>query len=138
MFIKNFPELAKTPERKIVLELIESALKSIQPEEVFRDKIKRHRDILEIDGKEFDLNKFERVFLLGFGKGAAGNSLLLAKLIHDHIAEGFVIDTKVESLPKIEFMEGTHPLPSKENFKFTQKVVDKLSNLSERDLVLII
>ena len=43
MFIKNFPELAKTPERKIVLELIESALKSIQPEEVFRDKIKKHR-----------------------------------------------------------------------------------------------
>ena len=76
-FIKNFNDLAKTPERKIVLELAEEALRSIQPEEVFKSKIQRHRNILTIGEKEFDLDDYKNVYILGFGKGSAGNSKLL-------------------------------------------------------------
>ncbi len=137
--IENFDELAKTPERKIILELVEEGLLSIQPAEVFKDKIQRHRDILTIDGHEFDLNKFERVFILGFGKGSAGNSKLLEDLILDKLTEGYIIDTQNEhKFRKIEFTKGTHPLPSEDNFKFTQKILDKFSRLTEQDLVLIV
>ena len=66
MFIKNFKKLAKTPERKVVLQLVEEALKSIQPDEVFKTNIHRHLDTLRIVDKEFDLNDYERVFILGF------------------------------------------------------------------------
>lgn len=140
-FIKNFRELAKTPERKVVLELVEAALYSIQPEEVFRTKIYRHRNILTISEQEFDLDNFERVFLLGFGKGSAENSELLAELIEDKLTEGYMIDTDVPTrrrLAKLEFTKGTHPLPSEANFKFTQKVLEKFSDLNEKDLVLIV
>lgn len=138
MFIKNFAQLAKTSERKIVLELVEAAFSSIQPEEVFKDKIQRHGNILEIDGKEFDLNLYDRVSLIGFGKGSAGNSVLLAKLIKDRLTKGYVIDTETEKFENIEFTKGTHPLPSEENYEFTKKVVEKFSNLTERDLVFIV
>lgn len=143
-FIKNFRELAKTPERKVVLELVEAALASIQPEQVFRENIHRNGNILTIAEQEFDLNKFERVFLLGFGKGSAGNSELLGKLIKDKLTEGYVIDTDVPDsfarpgLARLEFTKGTHPLPSEANFEFTQKVLEKLSGLTEHDLVLIV
>lgn len=138
MFIKNFRELARTSERKIVLELVEEGLRSIQPEEVFRTNVHRHRNILTIVGVEFDLDEFERVFLLGFGKGSADNSKLLEKLILDRLTEGYVIDTEEQKFEKIEFTKGTHPLPSETNFKFTQKVLEKLSNLNERDLILVV
>ncbi|OGH19595.1 MAG: hypothetical protein A2868_02720 [Candidatus Levybacteria bacterium RIFCSPHIGHO2_01_FULL_40_15b] len=138
MFIKNFLELSKTPERKIVLELVEEALRSIQPEEVFRANVHRHRNILTISDQEFDLDNFERVFLLGFGKGSAGNSKLLEKLIIERLTEGYVIDTDPQEFEKIGFTKGTHPLPSETNYKFTQKVLEKLSNLNEKDLVLIV
>ncbi len=137
-FIKNFSELAKTPERRIVLELVEAALASIQPEEVFKENIHRHENVLTIDNKEFDLDHFERIFLLGFGKGSAGNSRLLERLIGDRLTEGYVIDTEGEQFDKIEFTKGTHPLPSEQNFRFTQKVLERFSRLSERDLVLIV
>ena len=81
MFIKNFSELAKTPERRIVFGLVEAALESIQPEKVFEQNIHRHGNILTIVDREFDLDNFGRVFLLGFGKGSAGNAKLLEKLI---------------------------------------------------------
>ncbi len=138
MFIKNFRELAKTPERKIVLQLVEAALESIQPEEIFRTNVRRHRDILSICEEEFDLDNFERIFILGFGKGAAKNSLILENMIMDRSTEGYVIDTTGENFKKIEGTIGTHPLPSEANFKFTQKVLEKLSNLSEKDLVFVV
>lgn len=138
MFIKNFDELAKTPERKVVLDLVEAALASIQPEEVFKQNLHRHRNILTIGNQEYDLGNFERVFILGFGKGSAGNSRLLEKLIIDCLTEGFVIDAEDEKFEKIKFTKGTHPLPSETNYKFTQKVLKKLSDLNEKDLVLVV
>lgn len=137
-FIKNFSDLAKTPERKVILELVETAFSSIQPEEVFKKNIHRHGDVLTIVNKEFNLDDFERVFILGFGKGSAGNSLLLEHLIKDKLTAGYVIDTVGEKFSKIKFTKGTHPLPSEENFEFTQMVLEKLTGLSEKDLVLIV
>jgi len=138
MFIKNFDSLAKTPERKIILELVEAAFASIRPEEVFKKMIKRESDILTISDQSFNLASFERVFLLGFGKGSAGNTKKLESLVADRLTAGYVIDTVEAQFEKVEFTLGTHPLPSEENYNFTQKVMEKLGNLTERDLVLIV
>ena len=138
MLIKNFHELATTPERKIVLKLVEAGLESVQPEEVFKKNIHRNHDTLTIVDRDFDLDDFDRVFILGFGKGSAGNARLLEKLIKDKLTEGYVIDTEEEPFSKIEFTKGTHPLPSEENYKFTQKVIEKMSHMTFRDLVLVV
>ncbi len=137
-FIKNFDELALTPERKVILELVETAFASIQPKEVFDRNIHRQGNTLTIADKEFNLDNFERVFILGFGKGSSGNSKLLEDLIIDRLTNGYVIDTEGNDFKKIEFSKGTHPLPSEENFKFTENVINKLSALTEKDLVLIV
>ena len=137
-FIQNVDQLAITPERKIIIDLVEAAFASIQPQEVFDRNIHRDRGNLKIMDHEFDLDHFERVFILGFGKGSAGNARLLEKLILDKITAGYVIDTNEQEFEKIEFSKGTHPLPSQENYDFTKKVVEKLSGLTEKDLVLIV
>ena len=136
--IKNFDELAVTTERKVILGLIEVAFDSIQPEKVFSSNIKINGTILKINDDEFDLDLFERVFIIGFGKGAAGNSALLEALVGDKLTGGYVIDTERRDFKKIKFTQGTHPLPSEENFKFTQEVISKLSSLNEKDLVLVV
>lgn len=125
--IKNFSELAITPQRKLVLELIEAAILSIQPENVLKD--------LKIDGIE----KYEHVYLIGFGKGSAGISKIIEGKLKDKLNEGYVIDVIAEQFAKIEFTLGTHPLPSQTNVDFTKKVVDRFKNkLSEKDLVLVV
>lgn len=138
-FIKNYSYLARTPERKIVLGLVEEALKSIQPEVAFKEKVKRSRNILSINDNDFDLNDYENIYILGFGKGSSGNAKLLEDLIQDRLTDGWVIDTQdVQHFKKIKYTKGTHPLPSEINFNFTQKVIGELSNLTSKDLVLIV
>ncbi len=136
--IQNFDALATSQERKICLELIEAALSSIQPEHVIQKTISLNNDTLSIQDTQLNLNEFERIFLIGFGKGSASLSRQIENLIGNFLTEGYVIDLKPENFSKIELTLGAHPLPSKENFLFTKKVVERLKNLTEKDLVLIV
>ncbi len=137
--IKNFQDLASTPNRKVVLEILEAGLTAIQPEIVVRKKFALQGNILTISEYQYDLRQYENVYLLGFGKGSAGISKQIEKILGDKLKKGYVIDTSPESFTrKIEFTLGTHPLPSKENYHFTQNIIKELSSTTDKDLVLVI
>lgn len=137
--IKNFDQLAKTPQRKIVLELMETALESIQPKNVMDSNFKIEGNSLVIADHKLEISSYNRVFLIGFGKGSAGISKIIEEKLADLLTEGYVIDTNAESFNKVNFTQGTHPLPSTINAAFTQSLLDRISrlNLNERDLVLV-
>ena len=147
MFIKNFENLATTPQRKVILDLVEEALSSIQTENVL------DREVNVSDGKlmikdndlpagrqDFDLSNFDRVFLIGFGKGSAKNSKFIEDKLGQYLSEGYVIDTNPEDFKKIKFTQGTHPLLSSQNVEFTDNLIKrfKLLNLTEKDLILVV
>lgn len=138
MLIKNFDALAKNPQRKIVLELIESALEAIEPQKVLENSISLENTILKIQDKTFDLQNFDRVFLIGFGKGSAGIAKIVEEKLGDKLTAGFDIDVVPAEFKKIKFTLGTHPLPSEQNLRFTQETLDGLGQLTEKDLVVIV
>src|SRR3989344_6223455 len=108
--IKNYDDLNVSPERKILLDFIETALNFIQPEQVFSKNIKLNDNILQIKDDQYDLNNYSNIYLLGFGKGSAENSKLLEELLGEKLTAGYVIDTTEEQFSKIQFTLGTHPL----------------------------
>lgn len=136
--IKNFDELAATKDRKICLEIIEAGLSSIQPEKIIAGNISLINSALTIQNQTINLQEFKRVFLLGFGKGSARLSKNIEKLLGDFLTDGYVIDLEDEKFNKIKFTKGTHPLPSEQNLNFTKLVLEKLSNLAHKDLVVIV
>lgn len=138
MLIKNFDELAKTPQRKIVLEIINAALEAIQPHNVLEKNISLKDSLFTIQGKTYDLRLFERVFFIGFGKGSAGIAKVLEDTLGDTLTTGYDIDVIHQDFSKIEFTLGTHPLPSEQNLVFTQHALDGLGKLTEKDLVLLV
>ncbi len=111
---------------------------AIQPERVLAEALKGEGDTLIIKNKKLRLSKYERVFLIGFGKGSARMSLGVEKSLGKFLTKGWVIDTVIGKSKKIEYTLGTHPLPSKENLDFTNKVWEETSQLTDKDLVLII
>jgi glycerate-2-kinase len=138
-FIKNYHDLALSEERVIVLDLIEAAFASIQPQNVLNENFKLKNETLLIKDKKINLKDFERVFLIAFGKGSAEISSVLEKTIGNFLTKGFVIDTNnEEKFEKMEFTQGSHPLPSQENLNFTSNVLQNLKDLTEKDLVFVV
>lgn len=111
---------------------------AIQPEEVMAGAMEMEEDVLRIRNKNIKLSKYERIFLIGFGKGAAVISTGLAKLLGNFLTKGWVIDTVKGESKKIFFSIGTHPLPSKENIEFTETVLEETKDLTAKDLVLTV
>lgn len=136
--IKNYDELASNDNRKIVLQLIETAFAAIAPQEVFKKDFSFKDKQLTIQGDEYDLSQFNRVIIVGYGKGSAGICKMLEGILGDTITEGFDIDVVDETFNKIQYTKGTHPLPSQENFDYTEKVIQKCNELTEKDFVLVV
>lgn len=137
-FIKNTETLAKTPQRNVVLQLVEQALASIQPHTVLDTQVQRHGSLLTVVDQEIDLGAFNRVFVVGFGKGSAGVCKIVEEKLDDTLTGGYVIDNVAENFQKLQFTQGTHPLPSQQNIDFTKNVLEKMSGMSEKDLVIVV
>ncbi len=138
-FVKNYDSLNSNDTRKVALDLIEAAFSSITPHEVFKTSFSFENNMLKIQDQTYDLNNFDRVFLVGYGKGSARMCSIIEEKLGDKLTQGFDIDV-VESPPfkKVAYTKGTHPLPSQENFDYTATVIQHLSNLSEKDFVLVV
>lgn len=121
-----------------MLDLIETALEAIDPENVFKNHFELGGDTLSIRGKKVDLAAFDRVLVLGFGKGSAKKCAIVERILGDKLSGGFVIDLQDGELFKVELSIGTHPLPSVQNVEFAQKVVDEFGKLSQKDLVIVV
>src|SRR5438445_12365764 len=104
MFIKNYDQLATSENRKLVLDVIESAFASIQPHAVLDTHFVINGDKLTIVDKEFTLSDFERIHLVGLGKGSAEVCRIIEEKLGDKLTQGFDIDVVNEAtFKKIQY-----------------------------------
>ncbi len=138
MIIKNFKKLSLTPERKKALLILEEGLKALNPDNFFKKNLRVDKDCLYLQKNKISL-KAKNIYLIGFGKGSAKISQILARKIR--FKEGYVIDVLQRSFEykKIKFFQGTHPLPSEANLNFTKLVYEKFNQkLTKDDLVFVV
>lgn len=136
--IKNFEELAETKQKEDALEIVETAYNAIDTKNAIKEKIKIENDTLFINKQTFNLNHYEKIYLIGFGKVACEAAEALEKIFEDKIEKGVVIGIKESKCNKIETHAGTHPMPSEENFEASQKIADIGNIATEKDLVIAI
>lgn len=136
--IKNFDALATTDLRKKALTLVEAGLAAIQPQKVLQEAVVLTDNKLSIQGRMFDLASYEKIYIVGFGKGSSGVVKYVESLLGERLTDGWDIDVVDETFQKIHYTKGTHPVPSQINIDFTNTVVSNLSDLGENDLVLVV
>ena len=121
--IQNFPILAKTKEREVVLDLFEAALQSIQMAPVLEKSLAVDNDELTICGQPYVWKNFSRVFLLGFGKGSAAACKIIENKLGGKLTAGWDIDVSHEDFARLQFTKGSHPLPSAQNQQFAKRSI---------------
>ena len=107
-WIKNFDELAITENRKLALEIAEAGYDSINTEKVIENSIKIEDNTLIISGEKFDLAKYKKIKVVGFGKSSGQAALALEKILGPKIAEGAIVGLETVDCQIIETFVGTH------------------------------
>ena len=79
--IKNFEELATTPARTSLLTIAEAGYAAIETPKVIREALKISGDKLEIDGRIYNLNEYQNIYVLGFGKCAYDSAIEIESIL---------------------------------------------------------
>ena len=121
------------------------ALSAVNPSKILKDgiRIEESRLWIRIEGnleKVFDLNAFQKIFLVGTGKASNSMALAVEEIFGDRISKG-VITTKyghLLPLKRTEIIEAGHPIPDQKGYEGAKKIQRLLKESGQKDLVIFL
>jgi len=95
--------------------------------------------LLTPDG-QFDLAKYDRIIVVGWGKASALMAEELERILGERISRGLVVvpefQKKLPILRRIKFETSTHPLPTEKGVRAAKMILDKLEGFGEDHLII--
>lgn len=139
MKIKNIEAIALTPGRRDALAIAEAGLQAIDTERIVRETVRLEGKALRVRDDTISLEGVSRIFVAAVGKCAVEAGRALEAILGERLTGGAVLDVKEgKGLTKLTAYRGTHPLPSEENRKATERLIALLTPLAEDDLVIFV
>lgn len=124
--------------KEIVQSIISSGINAAKPSVLMRNKIKYTDGVLFINEDTFDLNKFDKVYLIGFGKVSALMAFEMEQILGQRIFEGLVITNNTDhpALDRIKIRIGSHPVLDEKVLAASEEIIDLCNKATEKDLVI--
>jgi glycerate-2-kinase len=127
---------------RLVLAALEAAVQSVIPDTLVKRAVKFNRglSVRDIHGRYVRLQKFNRVYIVGGGKAAAGMAGSLHSILHKKVACGAItipygVNAKISD---ISVTHASHPVPDRSGIEGTKKILDVLGKAGEDDLVFVL
>jgi len=138
---KNYEEILHGPLqhlRRDALAIVESGIKSAIPYHSVKEKMRLKGDILTIDSHTFDLSAYDRILVIGVGKGAYPIAMALEECLGNRIDRGFVAvkDSGARKLEHIRVFPSSHPIPDERSVSAGEIIREMLCSTTEKDLIL--
>jgi glycerate 2-kinase len=126
--------------RKDALTILRFSIRACDPLHAIRAHLKLGSGRLWVDESSYDLKSIQRIFVIGAGKASARMAFALEEILGEKISSGIVITKKDYGVPlrKIELVEGGHPVPDRDGWEGTRKLVKLLSHTKEDDLIILL
>lgn len=100
---------------------------------------------LYVDNLNYDLSKFNRLFVIGAGKASVPMANAIYEILSDQITSGLVITKEGYLGPKkysnqnhVNVIEANHPIPDQRNLDAVSKLVTQITDLHREDLVIFL
>ncbi|MGQ9617398.1 MAG: glycerate kinase type-2 family protein [Candidatus Aminicenantia bacterium] len=119
--------------------ILKSAIDSVKPSNLFKEKILFDGNSIKIEGVNFELNKFRKIWILGAGKVSLdmGNGIL--NTLKDKVDGGLICGHKDEKIEGIDAFKGSHPLPDGRSYQASLRMKEFIkNNIKEEDLCIFL
>jgi hydroxypyruvate reductase len=124
--------------REHAMQIFEAGLQAVDPVEAINRHIKLENDLLIIGGKQFNLNDYDNVLVVGAGKAVAPMAKAVEDLLENRISDGVIVVKDEHGLPlkKVRIREASHPVPDKRGVQGTEEILALVEKAGARDLVI--
>ncbi len=122
----------------ILEEIFGAALDAVDPVQAVLSAIRMGNGRLVVPGRNYDLDAFERIVVIGAGKASSKMAAAIEMLLGSRIAAGLVIvkTGHAEKLLHIEQVEASHPIPDISGMMATRRILDMAKAADERTLII--
>jgi hydroxypyruvate reductase len=134
----NFPHSLQT--KQVLEKIFRAGVNAVDPEASVYSHLRREGDILHAQNKLYSIKNYNKITLVGAGKGAAPMARAVEKILKDDLSEGIIVVKYEHGLPlsKTEVMEAGHPLPDANGHQAALKIISTLQPLTKDDLVIVV
>jgi glycerate-2-kinase len=127
---------------RLALAALEAAVESVMPDALVKRAVKFDEglSVRDIHGKTVKLRKFDRVYIVGAGKAAAGMASALHSILHKRVADGAItvpygVDEKIRGT---SVTQASHPVPDRSGAEGTGKILNVLKKAGQGDVVFVL
>ncbi|KAK0167805.1 hypothetical protein PV327_001665 [Microctonus hyperodae] len=129
-----------------------AGVKSVQPHEIIRNKIRIDRNNLFVDNKSYAIR--ERIHMVGFGKGVMGMAIAMEKLLGDRLMKGIIsiprgaksqiwdaesIETFSKFTGVISYQENSiNNHPDSDTLTTTSNIINMVEALGDNDTLIVL
>ncbi len=134
------PELSKI--RRILMEVVDSAISAGNPAVSIRKWVKLNGERLEIASHSIDLEQVGRIVVVGGGKAGVAMAIAIEQILGDRLSGG-IVNIPEGMLPesytgKIKFIEASHPIPNGSAMEGARGMLSLVKELGAQDLVIFV
>jgi len=123
-----------------VVNILAKALDAVDPAKAINQYMQRNNSKLRISNHSYDLEAFNRVFLIGFGKASIPMAESAIKILGNFLFDGLIITkgNNYRSELILPILEGAHPVPDQRSIDGAKKIKQLLSSTTKKDLVIFL
>ncbi|TMP96850.1 MAG: DUF4147 domain-containing protein, partial [Thaumarchaeota archaeon] len=126
--------------RKDALLAARAAITSADPGRMVKRALTLEGEELLTPDSQFDLTKYDRIIVVGWGKASALMAEELEHILGERISRGLVVvpefQKKLPILRRIKFETSMHPLPTEKGVRAARMILDKIEGVGKGDLII--
>lgn len=117
--------------------LVDGALQACAPQPVIHAALSLAGDLLTIGDTAYDLNKYDRIVVVGAGKASAAMAEAIRDVLGDRFDGGLIVTKYGHGLniPGCRILESGHPVPDSEGELAARELLGLAGKVGGRDLV---
>lgn len=139
MMIQGLDKLQKRFKHgRELLHLAEIALQRLQPATLMQHAVQLRGDTLTVQGKRYDLKRYQNIYVVGAGKATYRMAEALVKLLGKRVTAGS-INVPVAYKPRlgnVVVTQATHPFPDPATVTGSRTILNLVQQATANDLVI--
>ncbi len=124
--------------RRPIVTVLAAALAAVDPRQATLALLHEENGIFTVGQQRYDLNRFQRIFIVGAGKAGAPMAQAVETVLGERISTGLVVVKTGHSAAtaRVEIVEATHPVPDAAGVAAGQRILALAESAGADDLVI--
>ena len=125
-------------QKEILGHILRAGLDAVDPEAAVRKCVCREGSTLFVGERDYALDRYKRVILIGAGKGTAPMAKAVEQTLGDHLTSGWIIVKYGYGMPldKTHIIEAGHPIPDEAGLEAAESLLHTIGECGEEDLII--